>query len=279
MRHLLIFITKYSAFFLFLIFEGISLYIFINYNDFQKASFINTSNEVTGNLYQKVNDVDDYLRLKEINDRLARENAQLRSHLKSAKYNDTAKTGKVVDTINKQQYTYTEARVINNSVNSRVNFITLNKGSNNGIARGMGVVTGAGVVGIVVQASPHFSIVRSLLHKDTRISAMLAKSKEGGSFRWADDMDPHKGLLYDVANSAQPHLGDLVVTDEHSLFPIGIPVGKVSNLRPKTGGFFLNMEVRLAVNFSNLEYVFVITNKLAQEQTTLEAQQKKEPNE
>ncbi|RYE18098.1 MAG: rod shape-determining protein MreC [Sphingobacteriales bacterium] len=279
MRHLLIFITKYSAFFLFLIFEGFALYIFINYNDFQKASFINTSNDVTGNLYQKVNDVDDYLRLKEVNDRLARENAQLRNHLKSSKYNDTAKLATVVDTVNKQQYTYLEARVINNSVNSRVNFITLNKGSINGIEKGMGVVTGAGVVGIVVQSSPHFSIVRSLLHKDTRISAMLALSKEGGSFRWADDMDPRKGLLYDVANSAQPHLGDLVVTDEHSLFPIGIPVGKVSNLRPKTGGFFLNMEVRLAVNFSNLEYVFVITNKLAQEQTALEAQQKKEIDE
>ncbi|RYD92990.1 MAG: rod shape-determining protein MreC [Sphingobacteriales bacterium] len=276
MRNLLIFITKYSAFFLFLIFEGIALYLYINYNDFQKASFINTSNEVTGNMYRQVNDLNDYLRLKEINDKLARENALLRNQLKSSQYVDTAGHGTVVDTIYKQQYTYIEARVINNSVNRRMNYITLSKGSNDGIAKGMGVVAGAGVVGIVIQASPHFSIVRPILHKDTRISAMLAASKEGGSFMWADDMDPHKGLLYDVANSAQPHLGDWVVTDEHSLFPIGIPVGRVSNLRPKTGGFFLNMEVKLAVDFSKLEYVYVITNKLAQEQTGLEAQQKKD---
>ncbi|RCH54219.1 rod shape-determining protein MreC [Mucilaginibacter hurinus] len=279
MRHLLIFITKYSAFFLFLIFEGFSLYIFVNYNDFQKASFINTSNEITGNLYNHVNNLNDYLRLKEINDKLARENAALRNHFKSSKFIDTTRSQTVIDTVNKQQYTYLEARVINNSVNSRVNYLTLNKGSNNGIEKGMGVVSNAGVVGIVIQTSPHFAIVRSLLHKDTRISAMLAKSKEGGSFRWADDMDPRKGLLYDVANSAQPRLGDLVVTDEHSLFPIGIPLGKVSNLTPKTGGFFLNMEVRLAVNFSNLDYVFVITNKLAREQITLESQQNKDVDE
>jgi rod shape-determining protein MreC len=276
MRNLLIFITKYSAFFLFLIFEGISLYIYINYNGFQKASFINTANEVTGNMYRQVNDLTDYLSLKEINDKLARENAQLRNALRTSKYIDSVKHQTVNDTVFKQQYTYLEARVINNSVNSRMNYITLNKGSKDGIEKGMGVVTNAGVVGIVAHVSPNFSVVRSLLHKDTRISAMLAVSREGGSFRWDDDMDPHKGLLYDVANSAAPHLGDLVVTDEHSLFPIGIALGKVSNLRPKTGGFFLNMEVRLAVDFSKLEYVYVITNKLAKEQVGLEAQEKKD---
>ncbi|RVU00162.1 rod shape-determining protein MreC [Mucilaginibacter limnophilus] len=276
MRNLLIFITKYSAFFLFLIFEAIALYIFINYNNFQKASFINTANEVTGNMYRRVNNINDYLSLKEINDSLAKENARLRNQLKSSQYVDTTGKGSVVDTIYKQQYSYIEARVINNSVNHRMNYITLNKGSHDGIAKDMGVVSDAGVVGIVVQTSQHFSIVRSLLHKDTRISAMLAASKEGGSFMWAEDMDPRKGLLYDVANDAQPRLGDLVVTDQHSLFPIGIPLGKVSNLKPKTGGFFLNMEVRLAVDFSKLEYVYVISNKLATEQTGLEALQKTE---
>ncbi|RYZ99710.1 MAG: rod shape-determining protein MreC [Sphingobacteriaceae bacterium] len=276
MRNLLIFITKYSAFFLFLIFEGIALFIYVNYNGFQKASYINTANEVTGNLYSRVNNIYDYLSLTEINDNLVRENARLRNQLKSSYYIDSVNRRSITDTVYKQQYTYIEARVISNSVTSRMNYITLSKGSNDGIAKGMGVITDAGVVGIVVQSSPHFSIVRSLLHKDTRISAMLAGSKEGGSFKWADDLDPHKGLLYDVANDAQPHLNDLVVTDEHSLFPMGIPVGRVSNLKPKTGGFFLNMEVRLSVNFSRLEYVYVVTNKLAQEQTGLEAQQKTE---
>ncbi|MCD8741862.1 rod shape-determining protein MreC [Mucilaginibacter roseus] len=274
MRNLLIFITKYSAFFLFLIFEGIALFIFVNYNNFQRASFINTSNEVTGNLYRNISNVNDYLKLKEINDSLARQNALLRNQLMSSLYVDTAGRKKINDTVYKQQYTYIEARVINNSVNKRMNYITINKGSLNGIAKGMGVIADGGVVGIVMQASPHFSVIRSLLHKDTRISAMLAKSKEGGSFMWAEDMDPHKGLLYDVANSAQPHLGDTVVTDQHSLFPIGIPLGRVSNLKPKTGGFFLNMEVKLSVDFSKLEYVYVINNKFAQEQQGLEALQK-----
>jgi rod shape-determining protein MreC len=105
---------------------------------------------------------------------------------------------------------------------------------------------------------------------------MLAKNKEIGYIEWSDDLDPHKGYLKDVSNNAQPIVGEQVVTSEYSLFPAGIPIGKVSNLHTKAGGFALNMEVRLAVDFSKLQYVDVVINKLAQEQAGLEAQQKKD---
>ncbi|GAA4339880.1 rod shape-determining protein MreC [Mucilaginibacter gynuensis] len=279
MRNLLIFITKYSAFFLFLIFEVISLVIFINYNGFQKASFINTSNEVVGNLYNRVNDFYDYLSLKQINDNLAQENAKLRSQLRASYYIDSVSKHSVNDTVYKQQYSYIDARVINNSTNKRLNYLTLNKGAKEGIAKGMGVICATGVVGVVVKTSDHFATVRSLLHKDSRISAMLASSREGGTFTWNDDLNPFMGILSEVSNNAQPHLGDWVVTSQYSLFPMGIHLGRVSNLHAKAGGFFLNMEVRMAVDFSKLEYVYVVDNKLAQEQIGLEAQQKQEKDE
>jgi rod shape-determining protein MreC len=69
------------------------------------------------------------------------------------------------------------------------------------------------------------SIVQSLLHKDSRFSAMLATSKEIGYLQWGDDLDPHKGLLVDVSNNAQPKIGEMVVTSELSLFPAGHPIG------------------------------------------------------
>jgi len=105
---------------------------------------------------------------------------------------------------------------------------------------------------------------------------MLAKNKEIGYIEWSDDLDPHKGILKDVSNNAQPKVGEDVVTSQYSLFPAGIPIGKVSNLHTKSGGFTLNMEVRLNVDFSKLEYVDVIINKFAQEQVDLEAQEKKD---
>src|SRR6202012_2206124 len=181
MRNLLIFITKYNAFFLFLIFEVSSLVIYIKYNSFQKASFISSTNQVTGTLYAQMNDVYGYLSLREVNDSLARENAKLRNQLKSSFYIDTIAKHKVNDTVFKQQYEYIAAKVINNSTDHPYNYITINRGSTDGIAVGMGIICSSGVVGKVINVSQHMAIVQSMLNRSTRFSVMLAKNHEIGS--------------------------------------------------------------------------------------------------
>ena len=277
MRNLLIFITKYNAFFLFIIFEVAALIIFIKYNSFQKASFINSSNVVTGNLYAKVDEWHGYLRLKEENDSLASENVHLRNQLKTSFYIDTVKRHTVNDTARKRQYEYIVARVINNSINHSNNYLTINKGSNQGVAKGMGVICNSGIVGKVIFVSDHFSVVQSLLHKDSRFSAMLANNKEIGYVEWGDEQSPHRGEMKDVSNNAQPKLGETVVTSGYSLlFPEGIPIGKVTNLHTKHGGYALNMKITFFVDYSKLQYVYVVDNKYAKEQEGLEAQQKKD---
>jgi rod shape-determining protein MreC len=270
MRNLLIFITKYNAFFLFLIFEVSALLIYVKYNSFQKATFINSQNQVTGSLFGQVNEFKGYLSLKDVNDSLARENARLRGMLKTSFYVDTTEKHKVVDTVYKQQYTYLVARVINNSTNQSNNYITINKGSRDGIAKDMGVICGAGVVGMVAAVSDHYASVKSLLHSKSQFSAMLINDKSVGSFIWGNDLNPHKGLL-SLQNDAKPTLGEMVVTSGYSLFPTGIPFGKVTNLHAKEGGLLLNVEVGLSVDFSKLQYIYVVVNKYAQEQAGLEA--------
>ena len=227
-------------------------------------------------MYTKVDEFYSYLSLKEVKDSLARENAHLRNLLKSSYYIDTASKHKVADTVYKQQYEYIVAKVINNSVNRSNNYLTIDKGAKQGIAKGMGVICNKGIVGKVVFVSDHFALIQSLLHKDSQFSAMLAKNKEIGYVAWSDDMDPHKGLMKDVSNNAQPKLGEWVVTSGYSLFPEGVPIGKISSLHTKGGGYSLNMEVLLSVDFSKLEYVNVVDNKFAKEQEALEAQRKKD---
>jgi rod shape-determining protein MreC len=276
MRNLLIFITKYNAFFLFLIFEVSSLLIYIKYNSFQKATFINSANSVTGDLYARQDELNSYLSLRVVNDQLAKENASLRNQLKSSFYIDTLAKHKVTDSAYKQQYEYIPAKVINNSINKRNNYLTINRGSTDGIAKGMGVICSNGVVGIVTVVSNHFAVVQSVLHKDTRISAMLADNKAIGSLLWGDDLDPHNAQLIDINNNIKGRVGEPVVTSGYSLFPAGIAIGKVTSLHTKTGGFFLNMEVALSVDYGKLQYVNVVNNKYASEQANLEAQRKKD---
>jgi len=272
MRNLWIFISKYNAFFLFVIFEVSALFILINYNSFQKATYISSSNEITGLAYQKVGQVTEYLSLASVNDSLARENALLHGELRSAFYIDTLTKHSIADSIYKQQYTYIVAKVINNSVNHRSNYITINRGSKDGITKDMGVICSSGVVGFVVNTTDHMSNIQSVLHKKTQISAMLADTRDLGSFLWGDNLDPHQGLLIGVSNNVKPRIGQPVVTSTLSdLYPPGIPIGKISNLHAKEGGLFLNMEVALAVDYSKLEYVYVVVNRLALEQKQVEA--------
>lgn len=276
MRNLLIFITKYNAFFLFLIFEISSVIIYVKYNAFQKASLINSSNQFTGKLYTQINGLYDYLSLKEVNDSLARENARLRNQQKSSFYIDTVAKHKLNDTVYKTQYEYIAAKVINNSLNHSYNYITINRGRKDGITVGMGVICSSGIVGKVVNVTEHLANVQSMLNKDSRFSVMLAKNREIGYIRWGDDLNPTKGLLMDVPNNAQPKLGEMVVTSGYSLFPQGIPVGRLTNLHPKGGSISLNMEVTFSVDFTKLQYVDVVDYKFSQEQAGLEAQQKKD---
>lgn len=276
MRNLLIFISKYNAFFLFVIFEIISLVLLLNYNAFQKASYIASSNEVVGAINARVAEVGSYLSLGRVNDSLARENAMLRNQLRSSFYIDTIAKRTVDDTIYNQQYQYIAAKVISNSTNKHNNYITINRGSKDGIQKDMGVICGSGVVGLVVKTTEHFANIQSLLNGNARISAMLAGTKEIGTVTWTASMDPHKGLLMDVSNNVKPKLGDKVVTSGQSLYPTGIPIGTVSDLHAKEGGLFLNMYIDLAVDYSKLEYVYVVVNKLAKEQAEVEAKQKKD---
>ncbi|MGI4022238.1 MAG: rod shape-determining protein MreC [Janthinobacterium lividum] len=274
MRNLLIFITKYNAFFLFIIFEITALVTFVKYNNFQQATFISSSNQVVGTVYSKVDQLTDYFKLGITNDSLASENARLRNQLKSSFYVDSSVVKTVNDTVNKQQYTYISARVINNSFNRRNNYITINRGSNAGITKGMGVISGSGVVGIVTFTGPNLSTIQSLLHENTRISAMLADSNNIGSLIWDNNLDPTKAMLINIMKQIKIKKGTPVVTSGYSLFPVGTMLGHISRLDAKDSNNGTGIEVNLSVNFSNLQYVYVVTDKYKPEQDKLEAQEK-----
>lgn len=275
MRNLWLFIGKYNAFFLFLIFFTISLILLINNNSYQRASVWNSSNHIVGTAYERVNEFSSYLILRTTNDSLAAENARLKNLLKSSFYDDSLNQVTVNDSVLKQQYTYTVARVINNSVHQKNNYLTINRGSKHGIKKGMGVTSATGVIGIILNTSENFSTVRSLLHTETKISA----SVEGniGSLVWGDgNYDSRYALLKDIQSHLNIRKGARVLTSEFSLFPQGTNIGYVVESDSKDGNSALNIKIKLDTDFAKLQYVYVVVNMLSQEQLNLEAQNKVE---
>jgi rod shape-determining protein MreC len=279
MRNLWIFVSRYNAFFLFIIFFLIGVYLTVKNNSYQRSVTFNSSNEIVGTAYERLNIFKRYLNLGMVNDSLAAENAKLRSSLLALTTVDTAKDVKIADTITDQQYTYLAAKVVKNSVTLRNNIMTINKGSLDGIKNGMAVIAPQrGVVGLIRDVSEHLATIQSLLHKDTRISVTLKKNHALGSLVWGDNnFDIRKAFIKEVPNHIKMYVGDSVVTSGYGSFPAGIFVGRVIKPNVATNDNFLSGELNLATDFSTLQYVYVIKDKKAEEQKALESLVK--PNE
>lgn len=275
MRNLWLFISKYNAFFLLVIFFTISLVTLLNNNSYQRASVWNSSNQIVGSSYERINEFSSYLVLGKSNDSLAAENARLKNLLKSSYYSDSLQRVTVKDSLLQQQYTYTVARVINNSVHQKNNYLTINRGKRHGIERGMGVTSATGVVGIVMNVSDNFATIRSLLHTETKVSASV--NGNIGSLVWGEgNFDARYAILKDIQGHLIIKKGSRVVTSEFSLFPQGTNIGVVSRTGVRDGDSSLNIEVKLDTDFSALQYVYVINNLLSKEQLALEALNKPE---
>jgi rod shape-determining protein MreC len=182
----------------------------------------------------------------------------------------------VVDTLQKQQYTYITAKVVNSSTTLPNNFLTINKGTADGIKPEMGVICGSGVVGIVQQVSTHYSTVMTLLHTKSKVSAKINANGFYGSLVWGEELNAHESILKDIDKTVPVKKGDTISTTEFSaLFPAGIMIGKVIESKLNPGSNFNAIKVGLSTNFNNLSYVYVVDNLKKNEQRILEEATKK----
>lgn len=272
MRNIWLLFSKYNAFFLLVIYFIISLVLLIRNNSFQRASVWNSSNKVIGEAYEQANELKSYLSLGRTNDSLAAENALLRNQLTPSFKSDSIKQVIVRDSTLKQQYTYTLAKVINNSINRKNNYLTIDRGTKHGIVKGMGVTSAKGIVGIVWNVSENFATIRSILHSDTKVSAQV--NGNIGSLVWGEgNNDSRYAYLKDVQSHLNIKKGDKVLSSEFSLFPEGTTIGYVVENRTKEGTNELDIKVKLSTDFSTLQYqyVYVINNLLSGEQVSLES--------
>ena len=270
MRNLFLFLTKNYYFFLFLFLESVAVLLLIRNNNYQRAGFINSSNAISGRIYEAWTGMTDYLNLKHSNDLLVEENAMLRNKLKNSLEDYSMDQTTISDSGYKQKYTFIPAKVVNNSCNRRNNYLTLNRGSAQGIHRLMGVISSEGVVGIVQEVSENFCTVRSVLHMTMKVPSMIRKYRENSMVYW-DGEDNTIARMDNVTSNLKIVKGDTVVTSNYSsVFPAGIMVGTVEEIVPIKGNTFNNLSVRLSTGFNKLSYVYIVNNILQQEQEDLE---------
>ena len=276
MLNIFAFLRRYFTFIVFVVLQFVSLWMLFSYNRFHRAAFLGVASEVTGRVNTQVDKLDDYFHQGEEARRVHRMNDSLMNLLKdNFSFPDTAQKA-VVDTLRFdttaaiRRYVWRDAKVVYNTINSDQNYLQLNRGGKYGIRDEMAVLSSDGsVVGVVVNVSPNFSQVMSLLHVQSSVSAEHQRTGTLGKIEW-DGKDPKFVQLRGISRSVDVKVGDSVVTSRYSYnFPPNYLIGRIAEIGndPATG--FYMLKVRTAVNFSTIQQVFVVENLLRDEQLKL----------
>jgi len=232
-------------------------------NSYQANTVIKFSTQYTGFIHNYTAIFSNYIALKETNNYLINENAKLHALLK----NETSFVDSTL--IKNKTFSYQSAKIINNSINKRNNFITLNKGAKHGIKEGMGVVTHNGVIGIIHSVSENYSIVISLLHRKSSVGIKMIKNNHNGILKW-EGFDYTTANITNFPNHLLINKGDTIITNNHSIvFPEGINIGSIADFEKDEEGYY-NVKVALFEDFNQLNFVYVIHSTEAEEQQNLE---------
>jgi rod shape-determining protein MreC len=270
------FIVRHSKWLVFAFFVTISCTLLFNDDPYRRHVFMTSAGRMAATVYKGANNVTSYFDLREINGDLNRRNAELQAEI--------VRMQETIDRLREQNYTDTlaldsgvrhfdfiVAHVINNSISHPFNYLTINKGSSDGIKPELGVIDRNGVVGIVSTTGAHSARVISLLNPHFRLSCKIKRSDYFGSLVW-DGANPSQALLEELPRHTVFEPGDTIVTSGYSaVFPSGLPVGVIIGADTDRNQNFFTLRVRLLADFTTLGNVQVVINNQAEEIRALSA--------
>ena len=227
---------------------------------------------VMGGLWGMSQDVGDYFSLRQANDSLALENFRLRLRVAQIEkfVSDTLRISDIPGTT--LGFKYIPATISKISNNTQHNYIIIDKGSDDGVLQGDGVITGKGAVGVIDAVSRNFSYARSFKNHGMSISARVGKTGISGPLVW-DGVSSNGALLKEIPLHMEIAVGDTIYTSGFSsIFPPDIPLGTAGESRIVNGSTS-EIKVSLFEDFSALRYVTVVENLGRKEIKELEDRQ------
>lgn len=268
MRSIYYLISRFHVFILFMLLEGFAISLIFQSHKYQEVKFLNTSNALVGTVLSYVNGFNTFIHLGTNNKALVEENAMLKQQIQYQ--NKYPIDSNLPRNSNLYTFDYVVAKIENNSVNKNINYITINKGSNDGLQKGLGVVSSNGVVGIITNVSPNFSLVMSVISIKTLIGVRHKNTNALGNLRW-NGSDPNILQIDGFSKTLPVKKNDTLVTAGFSsIFPPNLIVAMVKDVKPDEGSSFYNINVHLTNNISSLSYVYVVKNKKKNELDSLQ---------
>ena len=263
MRNLLDFLSRHNHWFVFVLLEVISAVLLFRYNSYQGSVWFSSANAVSGKLFEWNSAVGQYFSLIDVNEQLTQRNIYLEREVEqlSEKLRTATRDSSLVEKMQKNVIAGLQtipAKVVSSSLDKANNFITIDKGSLDGVKKDMGVVCGTGVVGIVYLVSQRYSVVIPVLNVKSNISCKIQNRGYFGYLRWKGGASEY-AYLEEVPRHAHFKLGDNVVTSGYSaVFPPGVLVGKILHVFNSSDGLSYRVMLKVSTDFGKLRDVCVI---------------------
>ena len=156
------------------------------------------------------------------------------------------------------------AEIIAKDPGNEFSTIVINKGSRHGVEKDMPVIAYQdgfqGLVGKIVETGMITSVVMPLHDESCYVAARLQETRYEGLVKGSGN--PNKNIIMDyVKKRAKEEIqyGDLVTSSGmQSLYPEGIYIGRVRAMNAREWDSSLELEIEPIIDFSKLEYVFVL---------------------
>ncbi|MCA1809879.1 MAG: rod shape-determining protein MreC [Kiritimatiellia bacterium] len=155
------------------------------------------------------------------------------------------------------------ARIIARNVNTWWQIIRIDRGASHNVTSGLPVITAEGLAGRVTSTSARTSDVLLLIDPGCRVAGFISRLNAYGIVqgRGAALREPALCRMDFIAREMSVMPGDEVLTSGlGGVFPRGLLIGYVRNVRPDPSGLYQSAEVLPAVDFRNLQHVFVLMN-------------------
>ena len=249
MQNLFKILLRYSNFLVFIALEVAAFLLISMNNAYPRSSLLSTANEFIAWQHAQISEITGYFSLRSQNEQLAAENAALLNQIYSM---DSAR--------NEVVFLCNHAKVVQMTTDRLHNYLTINRGSKDGLQRGQGIINEEGVVGIVKTVGRNYSVAIPLISTYTNLSCRFAKNDYICALKW-DGKDNRFAQLTEVSAHMVVNPGDTVITSGLTpVFPEGIPVGIVESSTLKEGDSYHTIRVRLSTNFKRLKYVKIVQN-------------------
>lgn len=270
MRNLIEFLARYNHWLLLLVLETVSLVLLFRFNSYQGSVWFTSANSMAGSVLSMSSEVESFFSLGKVNEDLTKRNVYLEQKVRQLEeklhYSTQARdTMPVATTVALPAVKLIKAKVVDNSISKIDNYITIDKGSADGVRRDMGVACGTGVVGIVYLVAKHYSVVIPVLNSKSNISCAINGRGYFGYLHWSGGPSDI-AYVDDIPRHAHFKLHEKVVTSGYSsVFPPGLMVGEILHVFNSTDGLSYRLQLRLSTDFSRLRDVCVIDDAAARE--------------